>query len=123
MLFLLNDTVIDLGPNLDVSPAIAARVSGLSPAEVVDLVREAFSKSPGLAARSPAAARKAALMLVIKAPSINAAMVVPMAPGCPLSEVSTRFASVDEPVLNELKAYQDNGALNAGIVNLHVWER
>jgi len=123
VLFLLNDWIVDVGPLSAATPAIAGRVAGLQPLEVIGLVRELFAADPGFIRTKPAAALKAALMLILKAPELNAALFVAPRPGCHPAEVTARFAAIDPHVLHEFKALQDQGRLTFAAINAEVWSQ
>lgn len=123
MLFLLNDRVVDLGAALAAPLDIAGHVATLAPLDVIGLVREVFAADPAFIHNRPSAAAKAALMLILKAPELNAALFVAPEPGCHPALVTARFAAVDPHVLHELKALQDQGRLTFGAINAEIWSR
>lgn len=121
MLFLLNDTILDLDPVSLATDAIAAHVHALPTQRVIDLIGEAMSKTPNFARAAPVAACKAAFMLVLKQPELNAALFLPVVAPDGSARFASRFAALDPPVLFELKGLQDQGRLTSGIANAYVW--
>jgi hypothetical protein len=113
-LYLLNDTVLEVGSTMGTPPDVVERVGRTSMDEVLSLVGQAFARDPCFA-RS-AQAKRAALMLLLKAPTHNAALFVATPQG-----VQARLASVDHLVLFLLKGQQDRGVLGPGEVNARVW--
>jgi hypothetical protein len=114
MLYLLNDVVLEVGSTMGTPPDVVSRVAAASIDEILGLVGQAFTADPDFA-RSPHAPR-AALMLLLKAPTHNAALFAPTSQG-----IRARLASVDHLVLFQLKGDQDRGLLTAGEVNARVW--
>ena len=123
VLFLLNDRVVDLGSALAAPLDIAGRVAALGQLDVIGLVREMFAADPGFLHARPTAAAKAALMLVLKAPELNAALFIAPAPGCHPALVTARFAAVDPHVLHEFKALQDERRLTFAAINIEIWSQ
>src|SRR5438552_716613 len=123
LLFLLNDTVLELDLRSMASPTVAANLARLSFAQAVAIAREAFAAEPDLVRRSPARAHKAAILVLLKQPQINAALFVAPAVHCRAADVSARFASVATETMYEMKGLQDRGRLNPGLVNAYVWSR
>lgn len=122
MLFLLNDTVLDFDPTFMAPYEVTNHVHSLSIQQVIDLISEAFTKTPSLPKSMPTAASKAAIMLVLKQPQVNAALFLPTVLPNGGVRFGARFASVDPPVMFELKGMQDQGRLTPGFVNACVWE-
>ena len=123
MLFLLNDRVVDVGSAFAAPPEIAGRVSQLGQLDVIGLVREMFAADPGFLHTKPRAAVKAALMLILKAPELNAALFIAPEAGCHPALVTARFAAVDPHVLHAFKALQDEGRLTFSAINADVWSQ
>jgi hypothetical protein len=123
VLFLLNDCVLELQPRTLATPEVAASLSHLSLTDAIAVAKEAFAAEPDLQRKSPVRAQKAALMLMLKQPEINAALFVAQARHCRAQDVATRFASVAAETLYELKGLQDRGTLTSALVNVLVWSR
>ncbi len=121
MHFLLNDTVLDLDLQGLVSIEVVAHLRTLPTLKVVRMITDEFARTPNLVAAQPNMARKAAAMLVIKQPEINAALFAPGPDNKGGISFGSRFASLDPGILLELKGYQDQGRLTPGIVNAYVW--
>ncbi|MGA0600222.1 hypothetical protein ACO2Q3_05895 [Caulobacter sp. KR2-114] len=123
MLFLLNDMVLDLEPAKLVPPRMAGHLARLSMGQVSTLVREVFAHNPRLPASHLTLARRAAVMLVMKKPELNAALFLTPGRVCEPDDVSVRFATLGAEVLFQLKHIQDQGRLTPGAVNALVWSR
>jgi hypothetical protein len=123
VLFLLNDRLVDLGTALAAPPDIAGRVAAMGPLDVIGLVREVFAADPNFLHTRPGAANKAALMLILKAPELNAALFMAPEAGCHPALVTARFAAVDPHVLHEFKALQDEGRLTFAAINIEIWSK
>lgn len=120
MLFLLNDKVVEFQLAADIAPELAGRVSQLTKDKVIRLVCEVMAADPSFP-QTPAAGMRAAILLTLKAPELNAALLIAPRQGCDPAEVGARFAAVGPNVLFQMKALQDQGELNAGVVNAYVW--
>jgi hypothetical protein len=123
LLFLLNDTVLELSPQTLATPSVAGHLARLSLAEAIVLAKEAFAAEPDLVRKSPVLAQRAALMMVLKQPQINAALFIAPSKHCRTQDVGARFAAVATETMYEMKGLQDRGKLNAGVVNAFVWSR
>ena len=123
MLFLLNDVVLDLEVAKVASPMITGHLGKLSMAQVTTLVREVFAANPRLPGASPAMAHRAAVMMVLKDPQLNAALFLTPGRVCEPADVTIRFASLAAEVMFQLKGIQDQGRLTPGAVNALVWSR
>lgn len=114
MLYLLNDVVLEVGSTMGTPPRVVGQVGAASVDEILGMVGQAFAKDPGFAGTERA--RRAALMLLLKAPTHNAALFVATPQG-----MKARLASVGHLVLFQLKGQQDKGELTPGEVNARVW--
>ena len=123
MLFLLNDVVLELEPSKLVRPAVAGHLAKLSIGQVSTLVREVFAHNPRMPASHPQLSRRAAVMLVMKNPTLNAALFLTPGRPCAPDDVTVRFATLGTEVMFQLKALQDQGRLTPGAVNALVWSR
>jgi hypothetical protein len=123
MLFLLNDTVLDVDMRKLVPPAQRARFQALSLPFVMDLGREMFAEQPLLQqTRSDRVMRLAALILS-KAPDINAALFQAPRAGCAPVEVAAELTEVSLSVLGALYDRQRKAALTPAAVDRQVWRR
>jgi hypothetical protein len=123
MYFLLNDTVLNLQGD-DLAPAALSRRFGSIGFDYVQtLGQELFSEQPLLQHDHPERAKKLAALINAKQPTINAALFVAPARGCPPGQVGVRFASLDLPMLANLQRAQASGALDALIADREVWRR
>ena len=123
MYFLLNDTVLNLHGE-DLAPsALARRFGSIGFDYVQTLGRELFSEHPLLHQAHPERAMKLAALINAKQPTINAALFVAPARGCPPAQVGVRFASLDLPTMANLQKAQSIGALDALIADREVWRR
>lgn len=123
MLFLLNDTVLDIDPREFSSPLDATRFRALTLNAVIKLGAEMFAESPILQRTETERAKRLAFLIYSKAPEVNAALFVAPAQGCPPQEVISRFCSVAMPVMGQLNARQNEGALDAVSADKEVWRR
>ena len=123
MLFLLNDVVLELEPAKLVRPVMAGHLARLSMSQVTTLVREVFAQNPRLPHDHLMLARRAAVMMLMKDPELNAALFLTPGRVCAPSDVSVRFASLAAEVIFQLKHIQDQGRLTSGAVNALVWSR
>lgn len=123
VLFLLNDMVLDLEPAKLVSPRVAGHLAKLSSAQVSTLVREVFAHNPRMPASHLQLSRRAAVMLVMKNPELNAALFLTPGRVCEPDDVTVRFATLAVEVMVQLKTIQDQGRLTPGAVNALVWSR
>ncbi len=123
MLFLMNDRVLFLGddPSLDIQ---SRRFEAISPAYAVKLGQELFAEQPMLHREAPQRARRLALLLMIKAPEVNAALFVSPSVGCRPDQVITRFASLPMEVMANLyERDMSSGGLTPVQADREVWRR
>lgn len=123
MLFLLNELVLDLEPSKLVGPTIAGHLGKLSIGQVSNLVREVFAQNPRLPGGHMILAKRAAVMMVMKDPQLNAALFLTPGRICAPDDVTVRLASLGPEVMFQLKSIQDQGRLTPGAVNALVWSR
>ena len=123
MLFLLNDVVLNLAPKSLTPPMPATKFAALGLTHVMRLGRELFAGEPRLTAAVDRRAEKLAMLLVAKAPQVNAALFTPPAPGCDPEEVAVRLATVDLDVLAVIKSRQDDSGPSAAVADQQVWRR
>ena len=123
MLFLLNDTVINIDPHVGEMPLDPHRFRALTLAYVIQLGAELYSEQPMLQRDDPERARRLALLIMSKAPEINAALFVAPIKGCATDQVISRFAAVGLPVMAALKNRQNDGQLTPVAADREVWRR
>jgi hypothetical protein len=123
MLFLLNDVVLNLTPQGMTPPLQARRFSALGLADVTRLGREIFADEPLLQHRHLERARRLALLIISKAPEVNAALFVAQERGCTPASVAVRLASVDIGLLAGLQERQQTGGLSTVVADREVWRR
>ena len=123
MLFLLNDVVLELEIAKLASPMISDHLAKLSMAQVTTLVREVFAANPRMPGGAPAVANRAAVMMALKDPQLNAALFLTPGRVCEPGDVTIRFANLAAEVMFQLKGIQDQGRLTPGTVNALVWSR
>ncbi|MGC1304752.1 MAG: hypothetical protein WA840_20470 [Caulobacteraceae bacterium] len=123
MLFLMNDTVLEVDMRKLVPPAQRARFQALTLPFVMNLGREMFAEQPLIhQERSERVLRLAALILS-KAPDVNAALFQAPRAGCAPGEVAAELTEVSLPVLGALYERQRQAALTPVAVDREVWRR
>jgi hypothetical protein len=122
MLFLLNDRILDLTAKHFDQP-LDVRFSALSLPFVVKLGQEIFSESPLLHRDEPERAKRLALLILAKAPEVNAALFVAPSQGCRPDQVTHRFANLGIEVMATLYARDRDGELNTVTADREVWRR
>ena len=123
MLFLLNDTVLDLAL-AELSPGEAAgRYGRLSLDYVESLGAELYADYPKLQVTDPERALRLAAMIVAVAPRINAALFVSPAFGCDPRDVSARFDRVGLSLLDTLRREQLTANPSPFAADREVWRR
>ncbi len=123
MLFLLNDRILDLNVRAFEQPLDLARFHALSLAYVIKLGQELFSEAPLLHRDEPERAKRLALLIVAKAPEVNAALFAAPAQGCRPDEVINRFANLDIQAMASLTIRERRGDLNPVTADREVWRR
>lgn len=123
MYFLLNDAVLSLDPQTLTPPVMARRFSALTLDHVQRLGREMFAEEPRLQHRMIERGRRLAMLIVSKAPEVNAALFVAPARGCRPNDVIVRLASLDLTVLASLHQDQQTGRLTPALADREVWAR
>lgn len=124
MLFLLNDTVLDLKAPVPLPRRLSGgRLGSLSFDDLVRMGQELFSEDPLLQYARPGRAERLATLISARAPSINAALFVAPAAKCPARAVQARFASIGMEVMAQLKARQVDGNLDMVSADRQVWRR
>jgi hypothetical protein len=123
MIFLMNDTVLDVDMRSLAPPMAAGRFRALSLPFVLKLGRELFAEHPLLHRHDPERAKRLAALIVCKSPEVNAALFIAPSAGCKPDLVSTRLAEVGFEVMAALAAKQADDALTPAMVDWEVWRR
>jgi hypothetical protein len=123
VLFLLNDVVLNLAPKTLTPPMPAKKFSALGLTHVMQLGRELFAREPLLPAHATDQARKLAVLLVAKAPQVNAALFVAPGRDCDPDAVAVRLATIDLGVMAALNERQETGRMSATVADREVWGR
>ena len=123
MIFLMNDTVLDVDMRALSPPMTAGRFRALSLAFVLKLGRELYAERPLLHRDDPERAKRLAALIVCKAPQVNAALCEAPQTGCDPDRVGARLAEVGLEVLAYLQAKQSEAALTPYVADAEVWRR
>jgi hypothetical protein len=123
MLFLLNDTVLQLEGDVLSAAKAKALAAPLRFDFVTRMGQELFSEDPLVHKNRIERARRLASLIVTKAPTINAALFLAPVRGCPIEQVQFRYAQVDFEVLCNLASRQSNGGLSTVDADRQVWKR
>ena len=122
-LFLLNDVVLNLDPQRLTPPLMADRFAPLTLACVERLGAELFSEDPLMPHNSPERAERLAMLIVAKAPEVNAALFAAPHRCCAVQAVGVRYASLGPSLLAGLVDRQDAGDMTAVVADREVWAR
>jgi hypothetical protein len=123
MLFLMNDRVLKLADGWALELQ-AARFEAIGAAYPVQLGRELFAEQPMLHREAPERAGHLALLLLVKAPEINAALFMAPSARCRPDQVITRFASLPvEVMVTLLERDKAEGGLTPELADREVWSR
>jgi hypothetical protein len=123
MLFLMNNSVLQLDAMERTPTHIVDRFSALSLDFVSRLGAELFAEQPLLAEVSPHRAERLATLIKSKAPEINAALFVAPRKGARSDEVQVRYAEVTFEVMAVLVDRQRAGDLSTREADRLVWRR
>lgn len=121
MLFLLNDVILEFEAARLAPPAVAGHLARLPFGRVAELVREAFAENPRLPSASIAESQKLALMIALKRPEVNAALVLGPGRVCSANDVNVQFASLAGELMFQLKGLQEQRRLTPSAANSMVW--
>ena len=125
MLFLLNDTVLDLGlPNLRLESLVGAdaqRLQQLSGQEVVDLARRAFFDVGAGNMPDQRTSLTLASLIALRSQADAALFQRPYGARSP-KDVLYRFVSMPLTTIHYLAALQQAGTLTRAKINETVWE-
>jgi hypothetical protein len=123
MLFLINDTVLDLELGSIEPPPLPVPMSQLPVSWVEAMGRDLFSKTPDAHKTMPAAVTRLAFLLAMRVPDLNAALFVAPPQGCRPELVTVRYASVSSEIMSHLTAKYRAQALMPIEVDHYVWAR
>jgi hypothetical protein len=123
MLFLLNDVVFDLDEASPVTSADARRFESLGFDYVLELGCELFAEDPLMHRNDPARARRLAWLIHDRSPEVNAALFAAPEKNCAPELVEPRFCALPALVLQQLKARDGKGKLDAVTADRAVWGR
>lgn len=124
MLFLFNERILTIagGPELVTGAGMPANiVTGFSLNDCIIAAQTAIMARPNLALEDTGKATALAWLIASRSQANAAMFVAP--PKCKShQQVGFRLATVSLSTLGNLKALQDQGKLNAPIVNASVWQ-
>ncbi len=123
MIFLMNDTMLDVDMRTLAPPLAAARFRALTLTFVLKLGRELYAEQPLLHRADPERAKRLAALIVCKAPNVNAALFEVPHAGCAPEQVNARLAEVGIEVLAHLSGKQADATLTPWTVDCEVWRR
>ena len=123
MHFLMNDAVLDVDIRKLAPPSQAARFRSLSLSFAIKLGCEMFAEAPLLHQTHPERAERLAVLLLCKAPQVNAALFQAPRPGCRPDEVAARLAEVSLDIIGALRNRQRSDTLTPVAVDREVWRR
>lgn len=123
MLFLLNDVILSVTPQVLTPPLSAKRFAALDFEAVRELGQELYAEFPMLQRTHAGRAERLATLLLAKSGRINAALFVSPRLKCAPDEVAVRFAEVDFAIMAALADRQSCGRLTAIDTDRQVWRR
>lgn len=123
MMFLLNDVVLHVDSSEVQPPVDARQFEALTLNSVIQLGAELFSEDPLLHQNNPARAKRLAALILAKAPSVNAALFIAPAKGCPANQVQSRYVQIDLSIMGSLYSRQREGNLTTVQADKEVWRR
>ncbi len=123
MIFLMNDTVLDVEMRRLAPPLAAGRFRALTLPFVLRLGGELYAEQPLLHRDDPERAERLAALIVCKAPEVNAALFEAPYAGCSPEQVASRLAEVGVEVMAYLRGRQAAAALTPFAVDCEVWRR
>jgi hypothetical protein len=123
MLFLMNDTVLDLDLSTLSQPSKAARFDALPLSVVLKLGAEQYAQDPLLQRTNPERAKRIACLIVAKSPGVNAAAFDAPAAGCKPELVTSRLAELAVETMAGLYAESKGKTLSPVLVDRRVWKR
>ncbi len=123
MIFLMNDTVLDVDMRRLAPPLAAGRFRALTLPFVLKLGRELYAEQPLLHRADPERAHRLAALIVCKSPKVNAALFEAPHAGCDPNQVGARLAEVGIELMAHLSGRQADAALTPYAVDCEVWRR
>lgn len=122
MLFLLNDAMLTLDPRAK-PPLDTRSLSALSLNALTRLAQEMYAEEPLLHRRDPVRASRLALLIVARAPEINAALFAAPAKGCSPEAVAVRYAELSIEAMADLHLEHQARGLTPLVADRQVWRR
>jgi hypothetical protein len=123
MLFLMNDTVLDLDLSTLSAPSKAARFDALPLSVVLKLGAEQYAQDPLLQRHNPERAKRIACLIVAKSPAVNAAHFEAPAKGCAPEQVTSRLAELAIETMAGLYMETKGQTMSPAMVDSRVWKR
>ncbi len=123
MIFLMNDTLLDVDMRTLAPPLTAGRFRALTLGFVLRLGRELYAEQPLLHHDNPERAVRLAALIVCKAPQVNAALFGAPHVGCEPYQVGSRLAEIGIEVLAGLSSRQAASTLTPAAADREVWRR
>ncbi len=117
MLYLFNESVMEIDGLGAMPVEVARRIAATGLDEVLGMVADAVRRDSKLA-QSPAKARRVIQMLLIKAPQMNAALILPSHEGQP---GEARLSSIGLDAIHDLHGLQASQPLTLDLVRRLVW--
>jgi hypothetical protein len=121
MLFLLNETILDLNLRALIPPAEAPRFAGLSFDQVMQQGADMFRQNPLLATEDVMRAKRLAALIVVKAPKANAAFFDTAAPQPGKRPRPPQVVSISIEVMATLYGEFLVGKLTPELAHRKVW--
>ncbi|MFN3229972.1 MAG: hypothetical protein ACK41P_08985 [Asticcacaulis sp.] len=123
MLFLINDTILDLDTARILHPLEAARFEALGVDFILQLGCELFAADPMVHKTHPERVRRLLSLIALKMPAVNAVeFFVSSNSGRPQDVMATTKV-LHEVVLQTMAAQQQAGQLDLATVDKAVWHR
>ena len=123
MLFLLNDVILNLGAGVTPPPLDVRAMDALSFNAIAVLGQEMYADEPLVHRTDDGRAKRLALLIQRKQPTINAALFVAPAQGCSPEAVAVRYASLSIDALSHLYTEHQAGRLTPALADSQVWRR
>ena len=123
MLFLLNDVILNLGAGVTPPPLDLRAMDALSFNAIAALAQEMYAEEPLVHRTDEARAKRLALLIQRKQPTINAALFVAPAQGCSPDAVAVRYATLSIEAMSHLYAAHKGGTLTPALADSCVWRR
>lgn len=118
MLYLFNDAVVEVDRISTLPPEVLRGIAGLNLDGLLGVVADMVRREPDFARSNPAKARRVAQMLLLRAPQMNAALILPAQDGRP---GEARMLSLGVKIIHDLHHLHLAGALTLDLVRRDVW--